>query len=209
MIELALAVLAALFSVVNPMGAVPMFLALTPDHTKEEQHTTAFYTSLYFVLILLAFFVGGSYILHFFGISLNAMRIAGGLVILSSGYALLEGKFEQNRAINQKVREEALARHEIAFSPMAMPMLSGPGSISLLISMYAENPALQSRIVIAAIVVLTGGLVFAILRSSPYLYKLLGVTGLKAMSRIMGFIVMTIGVQYIIGGIVELVKNLV
>ena len=209
MIELALAVLAALFSVVNPMGAVPMFLALTPDHTKEERHTTAFYTSLYFVLILLAFFIGGSYILNFFGISLNAMRIAGGLVILSSGYALLEGKFEQNRAINQKVREEALASHEIAFSPMAMPMLSGPGSISLLISMYAETPDMSSRLVIAGVVIVTGLIVFAILRSSPYLYKLLGVTGLKAMSRIMGFIVMTIGVQYIIGGIVELVKNLV
>jgi len=209
MIELALAVLAALFSVVNPMGAVPMFLALTPDHTRQERYTTAFYTSLYFVLILLAFFVGGSYILSFFGISLNAMRIAGGLVILSSGYALLEGKFEQNRAINQKVQEEALARHEIAFSPMAMPLLSGPGSISLLISMYAESPDILSRLVIAGVVVLTGGIVFAILRSSPYLYKVLGVTGLKAMSRIMGFIVMTIGVQYIIGGIVELVKNLV
>jgi len=137
------------------------------------------------------------------------MRIAGGLVILSSGYALLEGKFEQNRTINKEVKEEALARHEIAFSPMAMPMLSGPGSISLLISMYAENPDMSSRLVIAGVVVVTGLIVFAILRSSPYLYKLLGVTGLKAMSRIMGFIVMTIGVQYIIGGIVELVKNLV
>jgi len=209
MFELAIAALAALFSVVNPVGAVPMFLALTPDHTRQERHWTAFYTSLYFVLILLAFFLGGSYILSFFGISLNAMRIAGGLVILSSGYALLEGKFEQNRAINQQVREEALERHEIAFSPMAMPMLSGPGSISLLISMYAENPDWLNRAVIALVIVVTGAIIFGILRSSPYLHRALGVTGLKAMSRIMGFIVMTIGVQYIIGGIVELVKNLV
>lgn len=209
MFELFVAVLVSLFSVVNPIGAVPVFLALTPHYTREERVRTARNTSLYFVLILLSFFLAGSLILGFFGISLNAMRIAGGMVILSSGFALLSGKFAESRAMSKKVKDEALTKEDISFSPMAMPMLSGPGSISLLISLFAENPDWGSRSLIAGVIVVLGLLVFLILRSSPYLFKLLGEAGLKALSRIMGFLVMAIGVQYIIGGIVELVRSLI
>ena len=208
MLELFLAVFGALFSVVNPLGAVPVFLAMTPHYTEKERTHTAFLTALYFVLILMSFYWAGTLILGFFGISLNSMRIAGGLIILSSGYALLNGKFAESRAINNKVKEEALGKNDISFSPMAMPMLSGPGSISLLISLYSENVDLTSRLLIAGVIVTVGAVVYGILRSSPYLFKLLGVAGLKALSRIMGFIVMAIGIQYIISGIVSLVKNL-
>ncbi|HMR43357.1 MAG TPA: MarC family NAAT transporter [Saprospiraceae bacterium] len=208
MIELFIAILASLFSVVNPIGAVPVFLSLTPDYTAEERSRTSLHTSLYFVLILLSFFFGGAYILSFFGISVNAMRIAGGLVILSSGYSLLGGKFEVRRGMDKKVRQEAMEKEDISFSPMAMPMLSGPGSISLLISLYSEYQDWSSRGVIALVILATGALVYLTLRTSPFLYKLMGEAGLKAISRIMGFIVMAIGIQYIIGGIVQLVKTL-
>ena len=189
------------------MGAVPVFLAMTPEHTKQERQKTALHTSIYFILILLSFFMAGTYILDFFGISLNAMRIAGGMVILSSGYSLLNGQFAESRTINQKVRDEALEKEDISFAPMAMPMLSGPGSISLLISLYAEHNNWESRAIIAGVVVATGLIIYSILRSSPYLFKLMGVAGIKALSRVMGFLVMAIGVQYIIAGIVALVQS--
>ncbi|MEN0004011.1 MAG: MarC family NAAT transporter [Bacteroidota bacterium] len=208
MMELFLATLAALFSVVNPIGAVPVWLALTPDYTKADRNATAFNTSLYFAIILLSFFFAGSYILNFFGISVNAIRIAGGLVILSSGYSLLEGKFAESRAMNSKVKAEALEKEDISFSPMAMPMLSGPGSISLLISTYADTSSWLDRGVVAASIVVTAVIVLFILRSAPWLFKLLGVAGLKSLSRIMGFIVMSVGIQYIISGVVALVKVL-
>ena len=206
--ELFIAVLATLFSVVNPLGAVPVFLAMTPDYTQKERQKTAFFTSFYFILILMAFFFAGTFILSFFGISINAMRIAGGLVILSSGYSLLSGKFAEGRAINKEVRAEAMEKEDISFSPMAMPMLSGPGSISLLIGLYSEHSAWNSRLLIAAVIVVTGIIIYFILRSSPYLFRLLGVAGLKALSRIMGFIVMAIGIQFIIGGVVDLVMSI-
>ena len=208
MLELFLAVLGSLFSVVNPLGAVPVFLAMTPHYGPKERVKTAMQTSLYFVLILLSFFLAGSLILSFFGISLNSMKIAGGLVILSSGYALLIGKFAESRAITTKVKEDAISKEDISFSPMAMPLLSGPGSISLLIGLYAEHTMPMERSLIAGVVVLLGLIVFLILRYSPYLFKLLGFAGLKALSRIMGFLVMAIGIQYIISGIVDLVKVL-
>ncbi len=209
MMELFFAVLASLFTVVNPFGAVPVFLAMTPSYTSHEREHTARVTSIYFALILLSFFLAGTFILAFFGISLNAMRIAGGLVIFISGLSLLNGKFAEGRAINKKVKDEALEKEDISFSPLAMPLLSGPGSISLLIGLYAENESWLDRGIIGFVILVTGFLVYLIMRYSPYLYKLLGQAGLKAMSRIMGFLVMAIGVQYVISGIVDLVQVLV
>lgn len=203
---LGMAVFAALFSVVNPLGAVPVFLALTPQNTKDERRQIARHTSLFVALILISFFLAGSLILSFFGISLDAMRIAGGFVILLSGFTLLNGKFSEGRAINDQVVEEALEKEDISFAPMAMPMLAGPGSISLLIGLYAEHPAWAEKGLIIGIIILTALACYAILLLAPRLFKVLGVAGLKAISRIMGFLVMAIGVQYITVGIVSLVR---
>ncbi len=206
--EIFIATLASLFSVVNPLGAVPVYLGMTPNYTERERRRTALYTSLYFTLILMTFFILGSYILSFFGITINAMRIAGGLVILSSGYSLLSGDLGQRRGIDKKVTKEARVKEDISFTPLAMPLLSGPGSISLLISLNAEYTDWKTRGWIALVVVTTGVLVYLILRIAPYLAKLMGVAGLKAITRIMGFIVMAIAVQYIITGIFRLVQSI-
>ncbi|AEE49102.1 MarC family protein [Haliscomenobacter hydrossis] len=208
MIELFFAVLGALFSVVNPLGAVPVFLAMTPDYTVPERNSTARSTGVYFTLILLGFFFAGTQILEFFGIHISAMRIAGGVMILSSGYGLISGKFAENRAINKEVEEEALKRQDISFAPLAMPLLSGPGSISYLITQYNENPSWEAHLVVAAVIVLLGFLVYLILRSARYLYTILGEAGLKALSRVMGFIVMSLGVQYMIAGVIQLVGEM-
>lgn len=204
---LIITILASLISVVNPLGAVPVFLSLTPTYTKRERNKTALMTSIYFSIILLAFFWGGTYILSFFGVSIYALRIAGGIVIMMSGFALLQGKFAKNR-VTSKVHEEALEKDDISFTPMAMPMLSGPGSISLLIGYYSEFPDMNQRLTIAAVIVLMGVIIYFILRMSPVLAKVLGVGGLKAISRIMGFIVIAISVQYIISGVVALVASI-
>lgn len=204
MFDLAILVFASLFSVVNPLGAIPVYLALTPDYNQHERNKSAFMTSIYFMLILLSFFFFGSYILSFFGISLSSLKIAGGLVIFNSGYSLLNGKFEKNR-VNKKVEDEAMDKGDISFAPMAMPMLSGPGSISLLISLFAEYPSTAQRGLIAIVVVFTGLTIFLILRGAPIVFKILGHAGLKAISRIMGFIVMAIAVEYVIGGIIDIV----
>jgi len=209
MLELFIAVLASLFSVVNPIGAVPVFLSMTSNYTVAARNKTVLHTSVYFIAILLVFFFAGTYILSFFGISVNAMRIAGGLVILNSGYELLSKKPEESRGVSPEVTEEALHKNDISFSPLAMPLLSGPGSISLLIGLSAQNEAWMQRLTVAIVIVVTGLIVYLILRSAPYLNRVLGLAGMRALSRIMGFIVMAIAVQYIISGIVALVESLV
>jgi multiple antibiotic resistance protein len=206
MIEIFIAVLAKVFSIVNPLGAVPMYLSLTAHYDERERLKIGRATSIYFVCILLAFFWAGSYILGFFGLTVNALRIAGGLVILSSGFSLLNDNFAQSRAMNTEVQREALVKADISFSPLAMPLLSGPGSISLMIGFFSEYQTLQERLVISAVILVIGLIVYGILRLAPTLNRVLGVAGLKAGSRIMAFITMAIGVQFIIAGIVALVQ---
>ena len=90
---------------------------------------------------------------------------------------------------------------------MAMPMLSGPGSISLLISLFAEYDSIEERGLIAGVIVFAGLVIFLILKSAPLLFRILGHSGIKAISRIMGFLVMAIAVEYIVGGIITLVSS--
>ena len=182
-----------------------MFLSLTADYTSDERSKTSLLTSIYFVLLLLSFFWAGTYILSFFGVSIAALRAAGGLVIIMSGFALLSGNMVKRR-IGDKVKEEAIEKEDISFTPMAMPMLSGPGSISLLIGYFATYPDLTSKAVISLVIVAMGAIIYSILRFSPILFKFLGRGGLKAVARIMGFIVLAIGIEYIISGLMQLVK---
>ncbi len=209
MLTFFIAILAKLFSLVNVFGAVPLYLTLTATYTNAERKKLVFYTSIYFICILLAFFWGGALILSFFGLTVYALRIAGGLIILNSGFSLLNDRFAESRAVNEEVQKEAMInKPDIAFSPLAMPLLSGPGSISLLIGFFAEYGELNQRAVISGVILVNGIIVFIVLSMAPFFYKLLGVAGLKAGSRVMSFITMSIGVQFIISGVVSLVKSL-
>ncbi len=207
MISFFFATLGSLFSVVNPFGAVPMYLTLTNDYSNRERSHTAQRTAVYFMMILIVFFFAGSVILNFFGISLNALRIAGGLIIVNSGYGLLNSKAERRR-ISHEIEEEAQAKEDISFTPMAMPMLSGPGSISLLIGLSAGDPGWEGSILIVGVVAVMALLVFVTLQYAPLLFRLLGRAGLSALSRIMGFLVMAIGIQLLIYGLVSLVGDI-
>jgi len=205
--QLFIAVLASLFSVVNPIGALPVYTSMTESYSRKERNKTALHTSIYFTMICLVFFLGGSYILSFFGISIPALRLAGGLVILNSGFNLLNGKVIRAEAINEKMKEEARQKEDISFSPLAMPLLSGPGSISLLISLYSINESWEARGIIIAVLFVLGLIVYIMLLSAPLIARLLGEAGMKAITRIMGFIVMAIACQYIVKGATSLIAQ--
>ncbi len=202
------ATLFSLFSIVDPPGAVPVYVALTSDRPREERNKIALKTSLYFMLILVSFFLAGNYILSFFGLTIHALRIAGGMALLISGFGLMSGNFARRRGYDKKVEQQAHDRNDVAFSPMAMPMLSGPGSISYLITQYNQHPDFNQRIIIMASIVAVTVLVWGILRIAPFLFRVFGPGGLNAIARIMGFIVIAIGVQFIVDGVVHLVLEM-
>lgn len=185
-----------------------MYLALSGTLSPEQRNRTAWQTAFWVALILIVFFLAGSAILAFFGISIHALRIAGGLVILNSGFGLLNGEFS-NRRVSPAVAEEATQKDDISFTPMAMPMLAGPGSISLLIGLAADEGILyKERLIIIGAVLAMSLIIGLTLRFAPLLFRILGESGLKALSRIMGFLVMAIGSEILIRGLVSLVKIL-
>ena len=204
MFEIYLGVFAGLFSVVNPLGAVPVYLAMTPGMTRKDRNGISLQASIYFTVILTIFFLAGSAILGFFGVTLTSLRIAGGIIIFGSGAQLLSGKMAKSRAINSEVKEEALEKDDISFTPLAMPLLAGPGSISLMIGYFSEFSSIPERGIVMVALLSVGVVVYTVLRSSPFIFKLLGVAGIKAISRIMGFIVMAIGIELIISSIKEI-----
>lgn len=197
---------AALFSVINPLGTVPIFLGLTQDDTKESKNKTAFWAAINVCIILIVSFFIGDYVLKFFGISIDVLRIAGGIVICTSGFGLLSGTFSKKRGVSKKVTSDAQHRSDIALTPLAIPMMAGPGSMSLLIAMYQDYQEYSDKaIIVGSILVLTLS-VYLILRSANYLSKLLGASGIVAISRIIGFLVLAIGVQYIVNSLVTIFK---
>ena len=200
--ELFLGVFGALFSIMNPLGTVPVFVGLTKKHNKREFAITAFWTTIDVLIILLLSFFAGKYILSFFGISLNALKIAGGLIIASSGFALLTGKFGEHKGMKRKkVQDDIHSREAISLTPLAIPMLAGPGTISLLIAYNQEYQVTTEILIIVGAIILAALTIYLVLKSSHFIVKFLGASGINALSRIIGFIIIAIGVEYIIASV--------
>ncbi len=199
-------VVVGLLPIANPFSTAPVFLSLTskldPVSRKKVLKLACFY--MFFVLFI--FLLAGALILSFFGISVESLRIAGGLILTVLGFRMLfPSPAADNEHVDVRTFEQARG---LAFTPLAMPMLSGPGSIAVIISMAAqisENPSIPMRLagygVVALGILITVKICWLVLRSSTKITKFLGPTGIDAMTRIMGFIIICIGVEFTVSGI--------
>lgn len=192
----------ALFSVVNPLTAMPVFLSLTEDNTEAETAKTARKASMYMFCVLITFLLIGTYILSFFGISLPGIRIAGGIIIMRAGFSMMNPE-KPGRKLSKEDQEAAMDKDDISFSPLAMPLLSGPGSIAVVIGFGSQASGVVDYIVTGVAVLLTAFLAWGILSVAPWLNKLIGKAGMNVITRLMGFIALAIGVQFIINGIAK------
>jgi len=205
--ELFILTFGALFSIMNPLGTVPIFVGLTQNNSKKERSGIALWTAFNVLIILLLSFFAGKYLLSFFGISLNSLKIAGGLIIASSGFALLTGKFTEHKGMKKsRVKDDIETRSEISLTPLAIPMLAGPGTISMLITYNQEYTGLRDCLIIMGSVLLSSLSIYMILKSSHYIVKILGASGINALSRIIGFIVIAIGIELIVVAVLSILK---
>lgn len=192
----------SLFSVVNPLTAMPIFLSLTEGNTEKETARTARKATTYMFFVLIIFLLIGTYILSFFGISLPGIRIAGGIIIMRAGFSMMNPE-KPGRKLSKEDQEAAMEKEDVSFSPLAMPLLSGPGSIAVVIGFGSQATGVVDYIITGVAVFLTAFLAWAILRVAPWLNKLIGKTGMTVITRLMGFIALAIGVQFIINGIAK------
>lgn len=191
--EVLLATFTTLFSIVNPFGAMPVFLTLTADDRAAERARTALRACIYMVCILSVAFFGGQYILNFFGINIQHLRIAGGILLMRSAFELLTPGANRDR-VGPDALEESKLKDDISFTPLAMPMLSGPGSMAICIGLI--RPTYVDKAMTVAGFALVALAAFVILIFSLRLTRVLGKPGMAAMARIIGFITLAIGVNF-------------
>jgi multiple antibiotic resistance protein len=190
----------SLFSVVNPLAATPIFLSLTERYSEKERIITAKKASIYMFGVLITFLLIGSFILSFFGISLAGIRIAGGLIIMRAAYSMLNPE-GGGRKLTEADTEAAMEKEDVSFSPLALPLLSGPGSIAVVIGFATQAENLMDYLLNGASILLVVLITFGVLRLAPLLARYIGPTGLNVMTRLMGFIAAAISVQFILSGI--------
>ncbi len=193
---------ASIISVANPLATVPVFASLTEQSTDAERATTAKKAAVFMFLILAVFLFAGTYIMSFFGISLPGIRIAGGLIILRAAWAMLTPG-EGNRKMSEEDKESAKTKEDISFSPLAMPLLSGPGSIAVVIGLASETGSVADLAIVLVAIFMSALLTYGILRAAPFTVRHIGPAGMSAITRLMGFIVMAIAVEFILSGISE------
>lgn len=195
------ATVAALLPIMNPFSTAPVFVAITRRMSAARRRQQARLACIYAFGVLVVTLLAGALILSFFGISIHALRVAGGLIVARIGFGMLSPEPEEE--LGPQSREEALDMRDVAFTPIAMPLLSGPGSIAVTLGMATElsHPVDVVPVTVGIALVSLGA--WLVLRSSARVVEFLGVTGVAVLTRMMGLILVGIGVQFVFRGIVE------
>jgi multiple antibiotic resistance protein len=205
-LDLALATFVGLLPIANPFSTAVVFLAITPHLSEERKRSQAKMAAVYMTAILLVFLLAGAYIMSFFGISLPGVRIAGGLIVSRIGFAMLD-PHEDEKDLEPEEKDEALTMKDLAFTPLAMPMLSGPGAIAMTLSMATEAGAPGEFLGIGIGIFMVAVVSWLVLRESRRVVRVMGPTGINAMSRIMGFLLVAVGVQFFVLGVAGFVVD--
>ena len=189
----------------NPFSTAPLFVSLTANFEPRKRRSQALKACAYAFAILVVFLLAGRAIVDFFGISIPGIRAAGGLIIVAIGFRML---FPAAEAAGDS-EAPAAPDHDVAFSPLAMPSLAGPGSIAVVMSAAAqirsERPDDWVLIYAAVIAGMAATLVFSylVLRLADALVRFMGREGIEAMTRIFGFLLVCIGMQFLLTGIAD------
>ena len=200
----------ALFSIVNPVGAALTFNQVTAG--RADRHELAWRIAAYALLILLGSLLLGSYILGFFGVSLGALRVAGGLVVAIRAWSLLmDPEVQEDRKAHAAAPSEK-ASDDVAFFPLTMPLTTGPGAISVAIALASQRPendhgTVSFFIGVSIAAVLVALMVGVFYRWSGVVLSLLGRAGARVLSRLVAFLLLCVGVQIISSGLESLVPT--
>jgi multiple antibiotic resistance protein len=199
----------ALLPIVNPLSAVGLVVSITQDLSDAERNRQIKRACVYMFFILAAFLVAGGVIMSFFGISIPGLRIAGGLIVSYIGFRML---FPETTGISRQEQAEAREKHDVSFTPLAMPSLSGPGSIAVVVGIASTaqegEHVILNHLLVAIGIAVTAVISYGVLHAATRLNRVLGATGMNAIARIMGFLLICIGVQFVINGIGEAVTTL-
>ena len=204
--ELILGTIIALLPLINPLAAAPTFLAITERDTPERRNQQLRMACIYMIAILVSFLIGGTFIMGFFGISIPGLRIAGGLLVAGIGSGMLVSP-PRDPAQQTRETEAARAKRDIAFSPLAMPMLSGPGAIAVTLGFTSLATDWTDYAAIILGILVVAGIIYSTLRVSGRIVQVIGITGMNALTKVMGFLILCIGIQFVVNGVLGIATD--
>jgi multiple antibiotic resistance protein len=200
-VEFALVTFTSVLFIVDPIAVVPSYLVVTRGETAAQRAATARRACVAAAVILVAFAIGGTLIFNLFGITLPAFRIAGGLILWLVAMDMLRAQRTTQESTPELVEGEI--KEDSAITPLAMPMLAGPGAISTVMVLAAQARTMPRKAIVYAAIVVTALASWIVLRVAERLIERIGQTGIRVMTRIMGLLLAALAVQFVIGGAQE------
>lgn len=189
-----------LLAIMNPFGAIPLFISMTADQNGSQRKKTINLVALAVGIILLVTLLFGELLLQLFGITVNSFRVGGGILILLMAIAMLHAKTSPIQQTHEEA-DESVEKESVAIVPLAMPLLAGPGAISTVILAAHKSNSAAHYMIIALGIILLSLMVWGALRLSPLIENHISATGINIFTRIMGLILAAIAVEFIANGI--------
>ena len=196
-----------MLAIVNPIGAIPMFLSLTTNQSLPERNRTSLLAAITVFLVLGASLLMGETLLHFFGISIASFRVAGGILIFLIAISMMHAKMSATKQTDEET-QDAADKDSIAVVPLGLPLLAGPGAISTIILFAHRDSSLTHYLVGGVEILLLAISIWLSFRLAPTIGKLLGKTGINIVTRIMGLIIAALGVEFVTNGLKQLLPGL-
>lgn len=195
-----------LFALVNPVGIIPVFISMTSYQTAAARNKTNLTANLSVAIILLTSLYLGDAILQVFGISIDSFRIAGGILVVTIAMSMISGKLGEDKQ-NKQEKSETAIRESIGVVPLALPLMAG--AISSTIVWGTRYHSLMHLIGFSVAIALFALCCWGVFRMAPWLVRLLGQTGINVITRIMGLLLMALGIEFIVTGIKSIFPGLV
>lgn len=193
------------FTLINPLGTMPVYMTMTANLDEKARAKTAFKASVVAFFTILLFAFSGELLFGFFGISINSFRIVGGVIFFIMGMDMLQARLAKTKVKDSEVKTYV---NDISITPLAIPMICGPGAISNAIVLMEKAKTFELKVVLISSILLVIILTYLILFSSSRIIKALGETGNNVMMRIMGLIVMVIAVEFFFSGLKPILQDI-
>jgi multiple antibiotic resistance protein len=203
LITLFLKTFVGFFAVMDPIGVIPVFIVMTTTNTERERALMARRSTVAALLVLLFFGVTQMWLFNFFGFTMGAFRVAGGLFLFLIAFEMMTAQLTGARQ-SEEEKSEGVEKPDISITPLAVPLLAGPATIASVVLAFSQAKSVSGLIAVGAATVAVAFVTWLILRGSGRIQKLLGTTGIKVVSRMMGLVLAAMAIQFVAEGLSEL-----
>ena len=204
-LEFGLLSFVSLFTMVNPLGVIPVYVTMTSELDAGQSRKVALKASIFALVLLFSFALIGRFVFDFFNISIPSLRIVGGIIFFIIGYEMLQARLTRTKFDRSEPAEYA---EDIAITPLGIPMLCGPGAITSVILLMNETQTMSSKVALLVAILLVMGITHMFLLSAQRLTKIMGESAKKVMMRVMGLIVMMIAIEFFFNGLKPILQEI-